>query len=89
MREAAASLEEPGADGLVGLGGGSAIDTCKAVVAELAPEAGAPLPRIVAIPTTYAGAEWTPYFGMLLGPGRKGGGWTSAPGRSRRSTTPS
>ena len=26
------------------------------------------------MPTTYAGAEWTPYFGMLLGPGRKGGG---------------
>ena len=26
------------------------------------------------MPTTYAGAEWTPCFGMLLEPGRKGGG---------------
>ena len=45
------------ADGIVGLGGGSAIDTSKAV------SAGTGLP-LVAIPTTYAGAEWTPYFGM-------------------------
>jgi maleylacetate reductase len=61
------------ADGLVGLGGGSAIDTCKAVAAELAARLGEP-PRIVAVPTTYAGAEWTPFYGMLLEPGRKGGG---------------
>jgi maleylacetate reductase len=46
-----------GADALVALGGGSAIDTGKAVSAEL----GLPL---VSVPTTYAGAEWTPYFGM-------------------------
>jgi maleylacetate reductase len=74
VRAAAQHAREAGADGLVGLGGGSAIDTCKAVVAELAAGGIEPLPRVVAVPTTYAGAEWTPYFGMLLAPGRKGGG---------------
>ena len=46
-----------GADGLVALGGGSAIDTAKAVSAAT----GLPL---VSIPTTYSGAEWTPGFGV-------------------------
>lgn len=45
------------ADGLVALGGGSAIDTGKAVsaVTGLA---------LIAVPTTYSGSEWTAYFGM-------------------------
>ena len=46
-----------GADGLVALGGGSAIDTAKAV------SAATGLP-VVSIPTTYSGAEWATGFGV-------------------------
>ena len=71
VRAGAQRARELGADGLIALGGGSAIDTAKAIVAELACEPALP---IVAVPTTYAGAEWTPYYGVLLAPGHKGGG---------------
>jgi maleylacetate reductase len=57
-----------GADALVALGGGSAIDTGKAVSAET----GLP---VVSVPTTYSGAEWTSYFGVRDAErGTKGGG---------------
>jgi maleylacetate reductase len=57
-----------GADGLLAVGGGSAIDLAKAVSAET----GLPL---VSVPTTYSGSEWTGFFG-IRDPGRrmKGGG---------------
>jgi maleylacetate reductase len=44
-------------DGMLAVGGGSAIDLGKAISAAT----GLPL---VSVPTTYAGAEWTSYFGV-------------------------
>jgi maleylacetate reductase len=44
-------------DGIVAVGGGSAIDLAKAASAE------ADLP-VISVPTTYAGAEWTSFFGI-------------------------
>jgi maleylacetate reductase len=57
-----------GVDGIVAVGGGSAIDTAKAASAAT----GLPL---VSVPTTYSGAEWTTFFGVR-GPDRRmrGGG---------------
>ncbi len=55
-------------DGLVAVGGGSAIDTAKAVSAVT----GLP---VVSVPTTYSGAEWTTGFGIRDEATRvKGGG---------------
>jgi maleylacetate reductase len=71
--EAVAVAEGADADGLVGLGGGSAVDTCKAVTMRLL-ERGRAV-RTIAVPTTYAGAEWTPFFGVRdEAAGRKTGG---------------
>jgi maleylacetate reductase len=53
----AATAAASEADGLVAVGGGSAIDTAKAVSATTGLS-------LVAVPTTYSGAEWTSYFGM-------------------------
>ncbi|HEV3479670.1 MAG TPA: iron-containing alcohol dehydrogenase [Gaiellaceae bacterium] len=51
-------IEAPaGVDGIVAVGGGSAIDTAKAA------SAAARLP-LVSVPTTYSGSEWTPSFGV-------------------------
>jgi maleylacetate reductase len=55
VQDAAAAAS--GADALLALGGGSAIDLAKAISVET----GLPL---VSVPTTYSGAEWTPSFGI-------------------------
>jgi maleylacetate reductase len=69
----AATSAAADADGLLALGGGSALDTAKAVSAET----GLPL---VSIPTTYSGAEWTPFFGVRDEVrGLKGGGAGARP----------
>jgi maleylacetate reductase len=65
--QVAAAAEFAG-DGVLAVGGGSAIDLGKAISSA----AGVPL---VSVPTTYAGAEWTPFYG-IRDPERKmrGGG---------------
>jgi maleylacetate reductase len=70
--EKAAALARDG-DSVVALGGGSAVDLGKAI------SAAADLP-LVSVPTTYAGAEWTTYYGVR-DPERKmrGGGAGARP----------
>jgi maleylacetate reductase len=69
--EAAAAAR--GGDGVLALGGGSAIDLGKAISAAT----GFPL---VSIPTTYSGAEWTTYFGVRDAERRmRGGGGGARP----------
>ncbi|MEU4896314.1 maleylacetate reductase [Streptomyces sp. NPDC044780] len=61
--ETVARAREIGADGCLAIGGGSAIGLAKAV----AKDTGLP---IVAVPTTYAGSEMTPIWGLTTD-GRK------------------
>lgn len=79
-----------GVDGVVSFGGGSCCDLGKAVCFFLEQESGTPgasyvdRPAVahVAVPTTYSGAELTPFFGMTDEAARAksgGGGPTIAP----------
>jgi alcohol dehydrogenase class IV len=58
--EVRAQARACGADGLLAIGGGSAIGTAKAAALEL----GLP---IIAVPTTYAGSEMTAIYGITTG----------------------
>jgi alcohol dehydrogenase class IV len=63
---ARAEARRLGADGAVAIGGGSTIGLSKAI----ALESGLP---IIAIPTTYAGSEMTPIYGLTEGGAKKTG----------------
>ncbi|MFC5589425.1 iron-containing alcohol dehydrogenase family protein [Sporosarcina soli] len=75
VREALAIAEEQQIDAVIGLGGGSAVGIAKAISLALeekrtgSPAKAAfpteqPLIPVIAIPTTYAGSEMTPVYGI-------------------------
>lgn len=63
VEEAVAQAVADGVDGVVSFGGGSCADLGKAVCFFAEQQRGAVLPH-VSVPTTYSGAELTPFFGM-------------------------
>jgi maleylacetate reductase len=69
-REARAEAQRLGADCAVAIGGGSTTGLGKAIALESTLDAGLP---ILAIPTTYAGSEMTPIYGITEGGIKKTG----------------
>jgi maleylacetate reductase len=69
---ARAKAREVGAEGIVAIGGGSAIGLAKAVALTSA-DSGSGGMVIVAVPTTYAGSEMTPVWGETAGGGKTTG----------------
>ncbi len=69
IEEAAAQAR--GAGGIVAVGGGSAVDLAKAISAATGLQ-------LVSAPTTYAGAEWTTYYGIRSPERRLRGGGAGA-----------
>ena len=65
------AAQAQGADGILAVGGGSAIDTAKAASADSS------LP-LVSVPTSYSGAEWTAFFGIRSPDRRQVGGGSGA-----------
>ena len=80
--QARAAARELGADGCVAVGGGSAIGLGKAI----ALEHGLP---VIAVPTTYAGSEMTPVWGLTEGGAEAHRPRPAGAAGERRSTTPS
>src|SRR5690242_10392126 len=85
VADAAALADQYEVDAVLGLGGGSAIGTAKAVSATLAQQPPAPHVAVIAIPTTYAGSEMTKVFGVTE---RESGGSTRKVTRTDPGVTP-
>lgn len=65
MNEILAIAAERNVDAFIGMGGGSPIGMAKAVAAALGQKtADQPVFPVIAIPTTYAGSEMTPVYGV-------------------------